>query len=129
MDNQLSMVSQVNHISRAYYIDLRNVGHIMLNLTEDVAASLVHALISSKLDNANILQYGVHEKAIRKLQLIQTNVVQIVTHSKNCLIIHRSSEKTALAISEIQDIVHLPHDFQMPSWKGWCQSLSNDVSL
>ena len=35
-----------------------------------------------------------------------------------------------MAADEIHDILQdLPHDFQMPSWKGSCLSLSNAVSL
>jgi hypothetical protein len=82
MDSQLNMVSHVNHISKSCYMHLRNIGRIRPNLTEDAASTLVHSFISSKLDNANSLLYGVHKKVIRKLQVIQNNAARIVTRSK-----------------------------------------------
>ena len=82
MDCQLNMTDHINHISRSCYMHLRNIGKIRPNLTEDSAATLVHAFITSKLDNANSLLYGIPDSATRKLQLIQNNAARIVTRSK-----------------------------------------------
>ena len=59
IDCHLNMESHVNSISRSCYIHLRNIGRIRPNLTEEAASTLVHAFISSKLDNANSLIYGI----------------------------------------------------------------------
>ena len=82
MDNKMNMISHVNHISRSCYVHLRNIGRIRPNLTEDAAATIVHAFVSSKLDNSNSLLYGVPECVTKKLQLIQNNAARIVTRSR-----------------------------------------------
>jgi exonuclease III len=82
IDTQLNMVSHVNHISKSCYVHLRSIGRIRPNLTEDAAATLVHSFISSKLDNANSLLYGIPEKVMTKLQVIQNNAARIVTCSQ-----------------------------------------------
>jgi hypothetical protein len=81
-DCQLNMESQVNSITRSCYVHLRNIGRIRYNLTEEAAATLVHALISSKLDNLNSLLCGIPDYLIGKLQLIQNNAARIVTRRK-----------------------------------------------
>jgi hypothetical protein len=78
-DSELNMQSQVNSITRSCYMHLRNIGRIRSNLTEEAAATLVHALISSKLDNSNSLLCGISDYLIGKLQLIQNNAARIVT--------------------------------------------------
>ena len=82
MDCHLSMTSQINSIAKSCYVHLRNIARIRPNLTEDACATLVHAFISSKLDNCNSLLIGLPDKLIRKLQLIQNNAARIVTRSK-----------------------------------------------
>ena len=67
IDSQLNMVSHVNHINRTCYVHLRNIRQTQPNLTEDSDATLVHAFMSSKLDNENSLMYGVLDKVIRKI--------------------------------------------------------------
>ena len=82
MDCHLSMTSQVNSITKSCYVHLRNIARIRPNLTEDACATLVHAFVTSKLDNANSLLIGLPDKLIRKLQLIQNHAARIVTRSK-----------------------------------------------
>ena len=81
MDTELNMVTQVNHLSKSCYVHLRNIGRIRPNLTEDSAATLVHAFISSRLDCTNVLLYGLPDKVVKKLQTIQNNAARIVTRS------------------------------------------------
>ena len=82
MDNELNMIAHVNNVSKSCYVHLRNIGRIRPNLTEDAAATLVHSFIASKLDNLNSLLYGIPDKTIKKLQLIQNNAARIVTRSR-----------------------------------------------
>ena len=82
LDSNLDMRSHVNHIARACYLHLRNIGHIRPNITTDAAASLIHAFISSKVDNLNCLLVGAPDVVIRKLQLIQNNAARLVMRKK-----------------------------------------------
>ena len=62
---------------------LRNIAKIRKYLSEDTSQILVHAFISSKLDNCNSLLYGLPVKhLLNRLRLIQNTAARIVTLSK-----------------------------------------------
>ena len=82
IDSQLDMKTHVNYISRASYLHLRNISHIRNNISDDTAATLTHAFISSKLDNMNSLLVGIPECVLKKLQLIQNNAARLVARKK-----------------------------------------------
>ena len=70
MDTALNMEVHINKITSACYYNLRNIGKIRHNLTQDATKTLVQALVISKLDSLNALLHGVPDKLIRKLQLV-----------------------------------------------------------
>ena len=51
-------------------------------LSEDTPQILVHAFLSSKLDNCNSLLYGLPKHLLNRLRLIQNTAPRIVTLSK-----------------------------------------------
>ena len=61
---------------------LRNIAKIRKYLSEDTSQILVHAFISSKLDNCNSLLYGLPKHLLNRLRLIQNSAARIVTLSK-----------------------------------------------
>ena len=60
---------------------LCNIGRIRPNISENTAATLVHAFISSKLDNLNSLLFGISESVMIKLQ---TNAARIISRKRRC---------------------------------------------
>ena len=82
IDNNLTMEKQVNNTCRNCYISLRQISQIRCYLTMEATATLVHALIVSKLDCYNALLIGIPGWLIRKLQLIQNNAARLVTRTK-----------------------------------------------
>ena len=61
---------------------LRNIAKFRKYLSEDTSQILVHAFISSKLDNCNSLSYGLPKHLLNRLRLIQNTAARIVTLSK-----------------------------------------------
>ena len=61
---------------------MRQIRKIRPYLTQDTAATIVNALVTSKLDNHNGLLYGVPDYLIRRLQLVQNNAARLVTKTK-----------------------------------------------
>ena len=49
-------------------------------LDQDTASLLVHALITSRLDNGNSLFYGITDKQINKLQRVQNAAARMLLH-------------------------------------------------
>ena len=84
IDSQLDMKAHVNYISKLSYGQLRKIGHIRPNITDKSAATLVHAFISSRLDNLNSLLVGMPDYMIRKLQMIQNNAARLVLRKRKC---------------------------------------------
>lgn len=54
------------------------------NLDDRSAEKLVHAFITSKIDQCNSLLYGLSDAEIAKLQLIQNSAARLVTRTRTC---------------------------------------------
>ncbi|XP_062571108.1 uncharacterized protein LOC134233132 [Saccostrea cucullata] len=81
-DKSLSMQMQISSVSRACYYQLRNIGRIRPLITEDACKTLVCSLVTSRLDYANALLYGINTTEIAKLQRIQNTAARIITRSR-----------------------------------------------
>ena len=82
MDVALNMRSQINNTIRACYAQLRAISKIRKHLTVDATKMLVHAFITSRLDNLNSLLYKVPDCLLRKLQLVQNNAARLITRKR-----------------------------------------------
>jgi hypothetical protein len=82
IDSQLNMRDHVNNVCRSCYLQLRNIGHIRHFLTQDATATLVNALITSKLDYVNSLLYGLPEYLLKRLELIQNSAARLILKKK-----------------------------------------------
>ena len=79
IDRHLTMEDQVSNVCRNCYLSLRQIRPY---LTEEATATLVQALIISKLDCYNSLLIGIPDWLKRKLQLIQNNAGRLITKNK-----------------------------------------------
>lgn len=78
LDSNLDMSDHVNSVTRACYFHLRRISQIRPYLTQDAAATLVRSLITTRLDYVNGLLYGLPDRLLHKLQLIQNNAARMV---------------------------------------------------
>ncbi len=78
-DDSMSMAHQVKAIRQKLFYSLRQVGQIRKYLTNESAEIIIHALITSKLDNNNALLYGIPDYMIMKLQRVQNCAARIIT--------------------------------------------------
>ena len=76
-DQTLTLEKHVNNICRTCYMHLRNISKVRKYLSQDATKSLVHALVMSRLDYANVLLYGLPEYMIAKLQKVQNTCARI----------------------------------------------------
>jgi hypothetical protein len=77
-NKHLDMTDHVNNICRAANFHIRNIRQIRKFLTKKAAEQLVHSFITSKLDYANSLLYGIPNKLIAKLQKVQNTAARVV---------------------------------------------------
>ena len=82
IDQCLDFTDHVNKICVSCQYHLRNTAKIRKYLSEDTSQILVHAFISSKLNNCNSLLYGLPKHLLNRLRLIQNTAARIVTLSK-----------------------------------------------
>jgi hypothetical protein len=81
-DSKLNLSSHVNNICRSSYHHLYNIGKNRKYLSSNATETLIHALISSKLDHLNSLLYGLPDYLIKRLQLVQNNAARLITRNK-----------------------------------------------
>ena len=84
MDNHITSVCQ------SCYFHIRNIASIRRYLDQEIAAQIIHAFITSKLDYCNSLLIGLTEKSLSRLKKIQNTAVRIITlcHSRDNITPH-----------------------------------------
>ena len=80
-DNNQKMDIYISSVCRATHFHLRNIGAIRSHLTDSATASLVHSLVTSRLDYCNSLLYGLPDNQLNRLQRMQNIAARIVTRS------------------------------------------------
>ena len=76
------MHGHINMACRKASLALRRIGKIRPYLNKNVNEILVHAFVSSILDNCNSLLHGVPDKDVSKLRRIQNSAARLVCRSK-----------------------------------------------
>ena len=84
-DSNLSMDNQILNICKSCFFHLKSISAIRNLLTDQAAASLIHSLVTARLDYCNSLLFGLSDKKIKKLQRIQNAAARILTRQpKGC---------------------------------------------
>ena len=78
----MSMDKHVTNICKNCFFHLRKIARIKEYLSTSDIQTLVHAFITSKLDNCNSLLYGLPKFLIDRLQNVQNCAARLVTGSK-----------------------------------------------
>ena len=81
-DSTMSMNSHISQVTRTAAFHLRNIGKIMKYLDSTATVQIIHSFVTSRLDMGNSLLYGLPQKQIHRLQLIQNSAARLVTLSK-----------------------------------------------
>ncbi len=78
----MSMEKHITNICKNCFFHLRKIARIKEYLSTSDIQTLVHAFITSKLDNCNSLLYGLPNFLIDRLQNVQNCAARLVTGSK-----------------------------------------------
>ena len=81
-DDTFSFHQHVSSTCRSIYFFLRKIGHIRKYLTNESCSTIVHAIVSSKLDYGNSLLYGIPDTHLHLLQRAQNTAARIITRTK-----------------------------------------------
>ena len=77
-DDALKMTNQISAITKRSHCHLRNIRSIRKSLTKTATEQLIHAFITSTLDNCNALLCGLPSNLIGRLQRIQNMAARVV---------------------------------------------------
>ena len=81
-EESLSFVPHITATCKAAFFHLRNISRIRKFLTEDAAKTIIHSLVTSKLDYCNSILYGQPKYAIGILQYVQNCAARIIYQCK-----------------------------------------------
>ena len=74
--------TQVNKICSIGYLNLKNISEIRRSLNKDNTKIIINSLITSHLDYGNSLLYGISNKLLNKLQVLQNSCVRLIERLK-----------------------------------------------
>ncbi len=81
VDNTMSMVKQINSKAKSCFFQLHRMYKIKECVTEVAAKTIVHALVTSKLDYCNSFLYGLPDILLNKLWTVQKAAARLITMS------------------------------------------------
>ena len=81
-DDSYSFKPHISNTCRSVNYFLRKMAHIRKFLTEESCKTVIHAVMSAKLDYANSLLYGLPDNQLQLLQRTQNTAARIITRSR-----------------------------------------------
>ena len=77
-DSNMTMELQVSSMTRRAYFHLRRIQQIRNSINDDTCAKLIHACVTSRLDQHNALLSGCTQRQLHRLQLVQNNAARLL---------------------------------------------------
>ena len=102
-DSTMTLKPHISNIVRVSSFHIRNISRIRKYLNQSAAEQIIHAFVTSRLDNGigNALFYGLPQNQISRLQHIQNTPARVVTLSrKSCHITPILKELHWLPVSQ-----------------------------
>ena len=81
-DPELKMDLHVNNITRSCFFQLRQLRSIRRSLTMEATKTLVHSLVSSRVDYCNSIFYGATNAVLRRLQSVLIAAARLITNTR-----------------------------------------------
>ncbi|KAK2177828.1 hypothetical protein NP493_577g02031 [Ridgeia piscesae] len=72
------MTSQVANVCRSAYYHLSRIAKIRDSINTTVCKSLIHGLVTSRLDYGNAILYGISDRHMHRLEMVQRSAARIV---------------------------------------------------
>ena len=77
-DSNFTMSTHITKICKASFFYLHNISCIRKFLSQEITETLIHALVTSRLDYCNSLLYGLPNCLISKLQRVQNTAARLI---------------------------------------------------
>ena len=82
LDSGMDMSAQVSRMCQSANFQLHNIAKIRHCLTVNACKTIVHALVTSKLDYGNAVLFGINERLINKLQMTQNSTARLIMRQR-----------------------------------------------
>ena len=80
-DCNLTMEQHISSVTKSCYHQIRSIGKIRKYITTDACRTLVQALVTSRMDYANSLLYGITQAQTARLQRLQNCAARLITRT------------------------------------------------
>ncbi len=81
-DSNMTMSDQISSVTSACFLQLYRMYKIRQCLDEEAARSMVHSLITSRLDYCNALYYGLPDVQLNRLWCVQKASARLISNTK-----------------------------------------------
>ena len=78
IDTNLTMTSQVANVCRSAYYHLSRIAKIRDSISTTVCKSLIHGLLTSRIDYGNAILFGISDRHLHRLEMVQRSAARIV---------------------------------------------------
>ena len=78
-DSEMSLIPHVQSLCKSANFQLHQISRIRKYLTPQATTTLVHSLITSRLDYCNAVLYGLPKAQLSKLQLSMNSAARLTT--------------------------------------------------
>ena len=78
LDNGLDMSAQVSNACRGAYFHLFHIAKIRKCLDTAACKTLVHSLVTSRIDYGNAVLYGISDRLLHRLEMVQRSAARVV---------------------------------------------------
>ena len=82
-DQHMTMKDHAKSVCKSAMAGIRSIGKIRGFLSKKAALTLIHAFVTSRLDNCNSLLIGLPENDLHRLQMIQNTAARLVTRTSH----------------------------------------------
>lgn len=82
VDNSLSMSNHIDNVTRSCFYQLHKIYKIRDCIDEDAAKSMVHSLVTSRLDYCNAVLYGLPDTLLNRLWCVQKSAARLITSTR-----------------------------------------------
>ena len=82
-DSELLMERQVSRLFQVCYFHLRRLRTVRRSLTKESLLTLVHALVTSRIDHCNAVLYGSSAYLLDRLQLILNSAARLILNVRS----------------------------------------------
>ena len=81
MDRSLSGEQHATQVCRIAYAQLKSLSKIKCFFNDEALETIVHALITSRVDYCNSILYGLNESVLQKIQVLQNSCARLLSNA------------------------------------------------